>query len=282
MSNRFNTSDLLDSLKHGFRNLRLSLVESVFLVTALLFAGGVTFIYLNKIQPRYARIEELRTEKRRAQDEIERKQTQNKAIKTQQNAKSGIVDSLDDFEERLRDRATGTTQMIGEINQLSRAHHLLVQGYNFNSRSAELVAATPPAASPDGSPTPTPPPFRLDKDLKIYPSLGIDTALEGEYHDLRRFIYDLERSRQFLIINTLSFQGVDEKVRQIKGRINPGGGANLPDPTKQSIALKIEMDAYFEKPEGQTTFMYPASSPAANQKTSDAAGKKEPPTKSAK
>src|SRR5581483_3854467 len=270
MASRLNTSDLLESVRGSFRGLRLSLVESVFLIAAILFAGVVTFLYLTKIQPRNSEIADLNARLEAAQKKIAEQGERAKQLAIQRVEKERLINSLKDFEERLKDKTTGTTKMITEINDLSRAHHLAVTGYIFKPQGAEIIPATPALAqASDSTPTPTPP-IRIDKELNLYPSLGIDTTFEGEYRDLRHFIYNLERSQQFLIINSLAFQGVDEKTRQVKNKIAPSAVGNLPDPTRLSIGLKIELDAYFQKPEGMKASATPASTDA---KANDAPAK---------
>lgn len=267
MNTRFNGSDLFDGLRQGIRNLRLSLVESVFLIAALLFASLVAFYYFTRIQPRQSEIADLQRKIRQAEKTIEEQDQKSLLLRRQQEEKEKITTSLTDFEDLLKDRVTGQTQMIAQINQLAKEHQLMAPGFTFHPRGSEIASVTPepvasaePAGSPASSPAPTPKPLKLNQDLQIYPSLGIDTTVEGEYRNLRQFIYDLERSRQFLIIHAVAFQGVDEKLAALKGRGAPGAGANA---TVQNISLKIELDAYFQKPEGMRAFMYPAVNPAS-------------------
>lgn len=278
MAARFNTSDLLDSVRGFFSGLRLTLVESVFLVAAILFASFVAFFYLTKIQPGYSEIADLKARLKTAETKISEQARQADALRRQREHKENILESLTDFEEMLKDRVSGHTQMITEINQLARAHSLMTPGFTYQPKGSELAAATP-TLSPDAEPgsSSAPPPLKLSRDLSVYPSLGIDTAVEGDYRNLRKFIYDLERSKQFLIISAVAFQGVDEKTRQIKGRIVPSAIGNIPDPGTQNIALKIELDAYFRKPEGMRAFIYPATvapSPVAGTRPTQAPGKK--------
>jgi hypothetical protein len=279
MASRLNTSDLLDGVRGFFSSLRLTLVESIFLVAAILFASFVAFFYLTKIQPRYSEIADLKARLKTAEMKILEQSRQADALKRQREHKENILESLTDFEEMLKDRVTGHTQMITEINHLARAHSLMTPGFTYQPKGSELAEATPalpPAAEPGSSPAPAPP-LKLNRDLSVYPSLGIDTAVEGDYRNLRKFIYDLERSRQFLIISAVAFQGVDEKTRQIKGRVVPSAIGNVPDPGTQNIALKIELDAYFQKPEGMRAFIYPATaapSPAARTSPTQAPGTK--------
>jgi hypothetical protein len=262
MNKRLDTSSLSDGLRGFFSSLRLTLVESVFLIAALLFASLVAFYYLTKIQPRYSEIAELKSRLQVADAKITEQGNRGRQLVAQRTHKEKILDSLADFEEMLKDRVTGQTQMVAEINRLARAHNLMTPGISFQSKGSEIASVTPtvaPDAEPGGSPTPTPPPLKLNRELTVYPSLGIDTSVESDYRNLRRFIYDLERSRQFLIINAVAFQGVDENTRVVKARPAPAGAGAAAEQGGQNIGLKIELDAFFQKPEGMRAFIYPAS-----------------------
>ncbi|MFN0122505.1 MAG: hypothetical protein ACKV2V_18575 [Blastocatellia bacterium] len=262
MSRQLNGADLTDSLKRFFRNLKLSPLELVCLVAALAFAGVVAFTYLTKIAPKQYEISDLNAKMRKHQAEIDEAKQKADALKRQSQHKQEIIASFDEFEDHLRDRGAGTTGMIAEINKLSVANHLTVDAYDYVPRGADVVPVETPPPAVDGDaaarPAPTPRRIKQARDLNIFPALGIDTTVEGEYRNLRKFIYELERSRQFLLIHSISFQGVDEKARSLKREIKPSQIGNLPDATVRSIALKIELEAYFRKPSGQRAFMYPA------------------------
>ena len=105
----------------------------------------------------------------------------------------------------------------------------------------------------------------------MYEGLGIDTTVEGDYHNLRRFISALERSRNFVIVNAISLQSIDEK-NNLKASVIEGG-ENIPGqppmpkpvsgvpnnaaptsfPTKVTVSLKIEMETHFAREGGIDT-----------------------------
>lgn len=265
-------SDFFGNLRHSLSNLRLSALESLALAAALLFAGGVGFMYLTKIQPRHNEIADLREREKKAGEAIKNKGSQFELIKTQNEKKQEIIDSLERFESRLEDRERAVIDVVREINQLARKHGILVPAYNYRSNESDPLpgmsanASANASATPSGSPSPAPTVTmpRSIKDVKLYPSLGVDTQVEGSYSSLRKFIYDLERSPNFIVINSVAFQGVDEKTKQLKAQLAPGG---IPQPGPagvpvMSIALKLEMESFFRKPDGTQVIMYPASAGA--------------------
>jgi hypothetical protein len=63
----------------------------------------------------------------------------------------------------------------------------------------------------------------------IFPGLGLTLSVEGTYTDARRFIHDLEASRQFLVINSIELEGMKDA----------GRGANT------LVNLNLNMTAFF-------------------------------------
>jgi hypothetical protein len=109
----------------------------------------------------------------------------------------------------------------------------------------------------NGNPKPQP---KRDKKPKIYPNLGVETMVIGDYSNLRLFLSDLERSKQFLIVNSLAFQGGDERlVRQLA---RSGKQSQLESLGAIPVSLKIGFDTYFQPPSaGVTTAEAKAAAP---------------------
>ncbi|MFN9741836.1 MAG: GspMb/PilO family protein, partial [Acidobacteriota bacterium] len=87
-----------------------------------------------------------------------------------------------------------------------------------------------------------------EKKETIYPGMAIDTTVIGDYPNLRRFIAALEQSRQFLIINSLAFQGEGDKVRRETAKLGNAAPVELSSPDSVPVSLKIELDTYFRRP----------------------------------
>jgi hypothetical protein len=83
-----------------------------------------------------------------------------------------------------------------------------------------------------------------NKAPKIYPNFSIETTVVGDYPNLRGFLSDLERGKQFLIVNSLSFQGGDDRIlRQLE---KGGKKIELSSPEAVPVSLKIELDTYYQ------------------------------------
>lgn len=264
-----------------FGRFRLSPLEIVALLATFVFVGFVMFYYLNSTQPLRSQLSALRAKEISLQSEIKNKTAQEKILTEQLHNRDEIMGSLERFEARLHNRKVGITAIIDEVNQIAQAHHVKAGDITFHTAAPEPLPGEPkPGAS--GSPSPTPTPVvRRDKLPVVYEGLGIDTTVEGDYADLRRFISTLERSRNFVIINAITLQSIDEKQRS-KARgpaqgapMNPAGGPAQPgnapgldagagaggsSPTQIIVALKIEMETHFSR-ESDAKFM-PTTAPA--------------------
>jgi len=249
-----NTTELFDGLRAAVRRARLSVVETVFLIAAVFFAVLVMFFYLTKIQPRESQLRSLRQRISTAQVTLAKLGRQAEDRREQQKNAETILSSLQDFEARLKEPQRGRTQIIDEINHLTKENHVVPGDISY--------VVTAAAETTDEKGNPIQPAARSDKNVSIYPALGISTTVDGDYHNLRRFISDLERSQQFVIINALALQSVELNSRRggkrggpivgPAGPVGPGVQPQVPalaaaGQDSLTVALKIEMDTYFQK-----------------------------------
>lgn len=231
-------SDAFGRARNAVRRARLSGAEIAFMGAAIIFATGVALFYSYKVIPlgymvsaRQRQIKDLKTQ-------IEKLNTEEKKRLAQASNAEKILGSLNDFESRLTPDERGMTQIINEIDALSSTHKVLAGDSIYRPEAADE-----PQFDENGNPKPRP---NKDKRPKIYPNLGVETAILGDYPNLRRFLSDLERSRQFLIVNSLTFQGGDDRIaRQLaKG----GKQVQLSSAESVPVSLKIELDTYFKPP----------------------------------
>lgn len=277
----------------ALRNLRLSALEWVALVTTILFVGVVTFYFLNSAQPLRTKLGDLRAREKKLQDQMVNDASLKKSFEDQRANREKILDSLDSFEVRLHSREVGITAIMNEVNQLAKLHRVKAGDISYRRDAPVLLSGeVKPGASPGTTPTPAAITQR-DKLPNVYEGLGIDTTVEGDYHDLRRFMAALERSRNFVIVNAITLQSIDEKQRTKQSFTNPNMGAppngsppgvmppqagpgdeanpgvmqNAGAPGKIVVALKIEMETHFarqERPEANLKPL-PANAPAPRQ-----------------
>jgi hypothetical protein len=233
-----NLSDNFGGLRDLVSRARLSVVEIVFLCAALLFAGIVAFFYFNRVQPLGSELVARQERIKQLNARLEKMNTDERKRRDQASNAEKILESLRTFDAYLKPDERGMTEVINEIDRLGQVHKIIGGGSLYRVEEAEELV--------DENGNPVPQPANKDKKPKIYPSLGIDTTVIGDYPNLRRFLSELERSRQFLVINSLAFQGGDEKVtRQLaKG----GKQLQLSSPDALPVTLKIEFDTFFQAP----------------------------------
>jgi Tfp pilus assembly protein PilO len=237
--------ELAGRIGGGFRRARLSAVEIAFLIATVLFVLVVVYFYLAHVQPKRSELNGLEGRERAARSRILAAEAQKKKIEVQQTNASRIVESLSNFENRLKDRGRGTPQLIDEIDKLARENQVIATDYGYRMAVAEPVSA-------EGQ---GPASLRNDRDQQIYTALGVDTTLTGDYQNLRRLIAAIERSSSFILINGVAFQGETNRGRRTgpvapsvpgqpgaPGRVAPGQPAAGNDLV---VSLRLEMETYF-------------------------------------
>jgi hypothetical protein len=246
LKQKINIAEIASALRNLHRRARLSVFEISALAVALGFALTVTFLYLTRIQPLRNQVAELQTRQQNLLSQLSKVSVEQRRAAEQSANAEKILDSLTKFEESLKPDESGMTQILNEIDALCTSHKIITSGgstYNF----------TEPVLPKDENDNV----IRVNREkIDFYPVFGIDTTVTGDYRNLRRFIFDLERSKQFLVIKSVQFQGEGDKY----GRTN--GSPGNPNPQQQKIqlsspeaipvSLKIEMDTYFQKPSVKT------------------------------
>ena len=251
------------------RHLHLSTRETIFLVIGIVLCGVVILFHLLRVQPL---AEEITALENRIKDQTARFERQNREQKQQQdqvaNAEAILV-SLQRFESSLKPDQRGMTLLMDEIDQFGKTHRIVV-----GDASYRLDEATP-LTDAEGNPLPEQQGSQ-EKQLMIYPKMGIETTVIGDYPNLRRFLGDLEKSQQFVILNALAFQGEADRVRQAAGNPSSLTRLELGSPDSIPVSLKIELETYFQRPVPSGGPL-PAISPATTAQETGGKEKKPPP-----
>ena len=91
----------------------------------------------------------------------------------------------------------------------------------------------------------------VTKWQSFYPGTAVMVTVEGEYQNVRRFIRDIERSRQFVVINEVELQRASQNYAPISAEEGGGGGAaaGAGSGTRGSlVTLQLNMATYFQRP----------------------------------
>ena len=232
-----NFKDLGANVRERLTTLKLSMVESVFLLAALGFTFYVGFFYVTKVQPLNGQIEELRQQQTAIFQRGAQEKRRLEELAKQQAHAEGILNSLSRFEASLRNGQTGKAAIIDEFEALAKKHKIVTGDFGFKPIEAE------PLVDADGQPLKD---IIKNDRINVYPALGADTSVVGDYPNLRRFLADLEKSNQFLIINAVAFQGEADKVK-VATQAAKGRMPQLDDPNSIPVSLKIEMNTFFKQ-----------------------------------
>jgi Tfp pilus assembly protein PilO len=221
-----------------FNNLRVSrqsgvfgLAEIIGLAGALLILVLVVVSYLYFLVPARSRRATLELERARLQSQLRNSQQVLTRGQSTDATVHSITQSLEAFETAgLVDANRGRMGLYDNLNSLIRKNAL-------RNTSGPTYTPLEPAgskASPGSRAANT-------KWQSIYPGIAISVTVEGPYQNLRRFVRDIETSKQFVIINTVEL----ERATESNSAPDSGAvGASL-------VSLRLEMTTYFQRGGGE-------------------------------
>jgi Tfp pilus assembly protein PilO len=221
---------LRQSRQHGM----LGVPEIVGLAASGVMLLAVVFSYLYFLTPARTRLQAIETERANLQDRIRAAQQGVDLSASPQSTVDEINQSLAKFEsEALMQRDLGRMDLYGQLNAIMRKHNLRnTAGPVYTSLDALGGPGAPTTAAKTGS----------ARWQSLYPGIGIAVTVEGPYANLRRFLREVEASKQFIIINAVELEGVSDANSQT--------GATL-------VSLHLDMATYFQRgsaaPEAMTT-----------------------------
>lgn len=194
----------------------------------LLLVVGIAYIYL--LVPARSRRESLQLERSNLQTQLRGSEAVISKDQTTEATVLKITDSLEGFQnERLSNSGEGRMGLYGELNQLIRKNGL---------RNTAGPAYTPLVSSAVKQSAGTK--SANTRWQSVYPGISVSLTVEGQYQNLRRFIRDLEVSKQFIIINTVEL----ERAQETNAPVTPDG-TGAPGARSSLVSLRLEMATYF-------------------------------------
>lgn len=209
----------------------------MFGVTEVAALAGSCFVllivllsYLYFLVPARSRVTSLNSDKARLQANL---QTLHGMINKDRDTK-GQVDqitaSLTDFESsHLLRPDQGRIELYDELNQM-----IIKNGLRNTSGPTYTPLDPTGAKAVGGKSTNT-------KWQSFYPGIAVMVTVEGQYQEIRRFIRDIERSKQFVIINQVELQRANENSAPAAEE-----GAS-PTARGALISLQLNMTTYFQR-----------------------------------
>jgi FtsZ-binding cell division protein ZapB len=207
-------------------------------VWVLCLAGVVTG-YQMLLEPLNQRLSRISRETSNLRRQTENLRMERQRLEQEAAAFNGAMENWRRFErELLRDARVGQLALIDEINALARKHDV-----KLTDTVAFLLTDQnkgPAAGASSREPQ--------NQFIQSYPTFEVKLGITGNYRNIRRFIHALEQSRQFLLLQLLSFTPGE---RPLPSGGMPSGavmGENPANPNELTIALSLT--AYFRSEPG--------------------------------
>ncbi len=228
--NRFNAR--LNTLRSKRQSGPIGPAELVGLAGSLFILVLVVVAYLYFLAPARTRLERAQAERSRLQNQMRTSQENVQRGLSTEAIVQGITQSLDAFESSgLTVASRGRMDLYDSINQLMKKNGL---------RNTSGPTYTP--LDPTGTKTETGgAKATSSKWQSIYPGIAISVTVEGQYQNLRRFIREIETSRQFVVINSVELERATET--------NTAGAADSASGGARSslVSLRLDMATYFQR-----------------------------------
>jgi len=228
-------------------------------------------IYFLAVVPSNREVERVRAEGDQLQHDLTSANAKYGSITNTETQVAKLISSVNDFElNNLLPASSGKNALYQRINSL-------ISGYGLtNTTGPDYV----PLEAPDqNNGTQTDEERGRAKFRSIFPGIYVTMTLEGPYQNLRRFINDIERGRDFVVVSAIELEPSDSETQKtnpdsvnqsVNQRpvipVNPtlGFGPNpqmgrpsaqtlQPAPPKgkthgESVSLRLELAAYFRRP----------------------------------
>jgi Tfp pilus assembly protein PilO len=224
------------------RGKMFGIAEVAALFGSCLILALVMVSYLYFVVPARLRVTSLTTEKKQTQTNLETLQgvvsTEQNTIQTVQQ----ITTSLDKFEKDfLPAEDVGRMELYAELNQL------IIKNGLRNTSGPTYTPLEPEGTKTAGGKN------VATRWQSFYPGVAVMVTVEGQYENVRRFIRDVERSRQFVVINEVELQRARDtnSPAAVEGEAAPAAEQSAPaagSGTRGSpVSLQLSMATYFQR-----------------------------------
>jgi Tfp pilus assembly protein PilO len=190
----------------------------------------VLLSYLYFLVPARSRISSLNADRNQLQANLK---TLGGAVNNDQNTQQTvekIAASLANFESaNLLRQDQGRMELYEELNQL------IVKNGVRNTSGPTYTSLDPSGTkSTSGKNVAT-------KWQSFYPGIAVMVTVEGQYQDVRRFIRDIERSKQFVVINEVELQQATQNNAPASAEDSGSGSRG------SLVSLQLNMATYFQR-----------------------------------
>jgi Tfp pilus assembly protein PilO len=207
--------------------------EMIALAGSFLILILVVVAYLYFQMPARARLERVQLERSRLQSQLRNSEAVVQQGQTTESAVQQISQSLDDFENNtLLLPARGRMSLYDTLNSLIHKNGL---------RNTSGPTYTP--LDPSGTKTGTGGTKANTRWQTVYPGVAVTVTVEGPYQNLRRFVRDIETTKQFVIINGVELErSTDTNNQPVAAEGAPAAGSR-----NSAVSLRLDMATYFQR-----------------------------------
>lgn len=226
---RFNVP--IDRFRNRGQSGPVGPAELIGLAGSLLILILVVVSYLYFLSPARSRLEKAQAERARLQNQLRTSEDIVQRGLSTEAIVQDITESLDAFESSgLTAAGRGRMDLYDSINQLMKKNGL---------RNTSGPTYTP--LDPTGTKTETGgTKASSSKWQSIYPGIAISVTVEGPYQNLRRFVREIETSKQFVVINSVELERATET--------NTAAAADAAGGSRSSfVSLRLDMATYFQR-----------------------------------
>ena len=225
------------------------LPELIGLMSAAVLALVTIVAYFYFYLPAQSRLSSTEAERARLQATVRSAESSYNEGKTVSEEVDKITGSMKDFETNyLTNAAAGRMSLYTTLNELMKSNGLR------NTAGPSYTPLEPIGTKAQVQPTASAEKQSNAKWQTIYPGIAVSVTVEGPYQRVRHFVRDIERSRQFLIVNAVELESVSQSGLPVE--LPPTGAGVASETTGGSggrgtlVSLRLEMATYFQRTEG--------------------------------
>lgn len=220
----------LSTFVYSRRGKMFGVAEVAALAGSCLVLLLVLFSYIYLVVPARLRVSSLNEDKARLQTNLQTLQGVVSKGQTTKDQVEQIATSLGKFETSfLYHPDQGRMDLYDELNQM-------IVRNNLRNTSGPAYTPLDPTGTKavSGKSTTT-------KWQSFYPGLAVMVTVEGQYQDIRHFVRDIERSKQFVVINQVELQRANQNN-------SPASADEAASGTSGSlISLQMNLATYFQR-----------------------------------
>jgi hypothetical protein len=214
----------------------LNLGEAIAVVLAAAVLVWAVAQYFSSLKPEQDRLRAIQAELDAQQRSIIANAPGGAAPLVTEDQAAKALESLETFKGRhLKPFSSGRIDLIKEINALAKKNSVtLTSGIDMGATGGEADAEGNQTSENKSASKHK----KADELLNVFPSVSFRFTVFGQYSNVKTFINEVEREKQFVVINSVNFTNQEAKTAGRRSRGGEGGATG--------IMLTIEMSAYFQ------------------------------------